>query len=76
MFIKKYTSLILVLLLSANSFFMHAQCAMCKGTVQTSDYAKSINLGIEYMLIVPIVLISLIAYLWMKNKNKFLSKES
>ncbi|MFN8262409.1 MAG: hypothetical protein U0T07_02695 [Chitinophagales bacterium] len=55
---------------------MHAQCAMCKGTVQTSDYAKSINLGIEYMLIVPIVLISLIAYLWMKNKNKFLSKES
>lgn len=58
------------------SLLSQAQCAMCKGSVQTSQYAKSINDGIEYMLCIPIVLVAAIALLWIKNKDKFHVKEN
>lgn len=44
---------------------------MCKGTVQTSAYAKSINEGIKYLLAVPLVLVSSIVIYWMRNKEDF-----
>jgi len=49
---------------------------MCKGTVQTSQYAKSINNGIEYLLLAPILLVGVIIFLWVKNKEKFQTKEN
>jgi hypothetical protein len=48
---------------------------MCKGTVQTSEYAKSINTGIEYLLFTPYLLIAGVLFLWAKNRDKFNSKE-
>ncbi len=48
-----------------------AQCAMCKGSVQTSEYAKSINSGIEYLLAFPIILVGGVAYIWYKKRNEF-----
>lgn len=69
--IRKFYYFILLLLLVSVNRISFAQCAMCKGTVQTSEYAKSINNGILYMLLVPIVLGSVLIFLWLKNKNKF-----
>ena len=71
-YIPSFLTFIFVLFVVVNS---PAQCAMCKGTVQTSEYAKSINRGIEYMLAVPILLLSSLAYYWIKNKDKFHTKE-
>jgi hypothetical protein len=69
--IRKFYSLIILSLLVSINGISYAQCAMCKGTVQTSDYARSINNGILYMLLVPIVLGGILIFLWLKNKNKF-----
>lgn len=73
---KRFSVLIITLLISAISFTAQAQCAMCKGSVQTSSYAKSINHGIEYLLLAPIILVSAILIMWWKNKDKFVSKEN
>ncbi|HRH56779.1 MAG TPA: hypothetical protein PLS10_03940 [Chitinophagales bacterium] len=73
--IRKYIPFVLTLFLVSVSVVTQAQCAMCKGSVQTSQYARSINGGIEYLLCAPIVLVAFIALLWIKNKDKFHSKE-
>ncbi len=75
MLIRKYIPFVLTLLLVGISLLSQAQCAMCKGSVQTSQYAKSINDGIEYLLLAPIVLVAAIIFLWIKNKDKFHTKE-
>ncbi|MFN8260209.1 MAG: hypothetical protein U0X41_04630 [Chitinophagales bacterium] len=73
--IRKYISFLLTVSFVAFSYLSQAQCAMCKGTVQTSEYAKSINRGIEYMLFAPILFVAAIAFLWIKNKDKFHTRE-
>lgn len=73
---RKITSIIITVLLLCFSFFTQAQCAMCKGSVQKSQYAKSINDGIEYLLMAPIILVTVIAFIWIKNKDKFHTQES
>ena len=74
--IRKYIPFIFTILLLSISILSQAQCAMCKGTVQTSKYAKSINNGIEYLLMAPILLVGVIVFLWVKNKEKFQTKEN
>ena len=74
--IRKHIPFLFTILLVSISFLSQAQCAMCKGSVQTSQYAKSINGGIEYLLAAPIVLVAVIIFLWIKNKDKFQTKES
>lgn len=73
---KRISSILLTLFLISHTFWANAQCAMCKGSVQTSEYAKSINHGIEYLLLAPVVLVGAIVFLWMKNKDKFSVKEN
>ena len=73
---SKYISILLTVLFIGISFLSNAQCAMCKGSVQTSQYAKSINNGIEYMLFAPIFLVAVIALIWIKNKDNFHTKEN
>jgi len=73
---RKYIPLFVIVLLVSCSSAALGQCAMCKGTVQTSAYAKSINQGIEYMLLAPILLVAAVAFLWIKNKDKFQTKEN
>lgn len=65
--------LLILLFISVDSF---AQCAMCKTSAESSEYAKSINAGVEYLLAVPILLVGAIIFLWIKNKEKFFGKES
>lgn len=74
--IRKYIPILLSVLFIFFSTFSQAQCAMCKGSVQTSQYAKSINDGIEYLLLAPVILVAAIIFLWIKNKDKFAVKEN
>jgi hypothetical protein len=52
-----------------------AQCAMCRGTVEStvsngrSVVASQLNLGILYLLVVPYLLVMSIGYLWYRNSK-------
>ena len=69
--LKGYLAIFFTIVSLVISFNTQAQCAMCKGSVQTSDYAKSINHGIEYLLGVPVVLVAGVIFFWIKNKDDF-----
>ena len=53
-----------------------AQCAMCRGTVEStvsngrSLVASNLNIGILYLLLAPYILVSTIAYMWYRNSKK------
>lgn len=50
-----------------------AQCAMCAATASKSQYAKSLNQGILYLLFAPILILGGVLLLWYKNRDKFKS---
>lgn len=53
-----------------------AQCAMCRGTVEStvsngrSLVASNLNMGILYLLLAPYLAVSTVAYLWYRNSKK------
>ncbi|GAA4407430.1 hypothetical protein GCM10023187_27990 [Nibrella viscosa] len=53
-----------------------AQCAMCRGSVEStvsngrSVVASNLNTGILYLLAVPYLMVAAIAYLWYRNSRK------
>lgn len=55
---------------------MMAQCAMCRGTVEStvsngrSVVASDLNMGILYLLLAPYLIVSSIAYLWYRNSKR------
>lgn len=57
------------------SYFAQAQCAMCKTSAEHSQYAKSLNQGIEYLFLAPVVILGTVAVIWYKNRDKFSAKE-
>lgn len=67
--------LILVGLLVAAPDLM-AQCAMCRGTVEStvsngrSVVASDLNFGILYLLMAPYLVVASIAYLWYRNSKR------
>ncbi|MFN4145034.1 MAG: hypothetical protein ACK4GN_04355 [Runella sp.] len=70
-------SLLLVLISSGLSI---AQCAMCKGAVETNMstgrnvIANGINVGIAYLFVFPYLIVGVIAYLWYRNSKKALAQ--
>jgi hypothetical protein len=52
-----------------------AQCAMCRGTVEStvsngrSVVASQLNLGILYLLVIPYLIVTSIGYLWYRNSK-------
>nr|WP_138507268.1 hypothetical protein [Spirosoma lacussanchae] len=68
------TWFVLVILLAVGSDLM-AQCAMCRGTVEStvsngrSVVASELNVGILYLLVVPYLLVASIGYLWYRNSR-------
>ena len=74
--IKKYIPIILTLLfLVIVVLNTDAQCAMCAATSAKSQYAKSLNQGILYLLLTPVFILGGVALLWLKNKDKFKSEQ-
>ncbi|GAB3897954.1 hypothetical protein GCM10028825_46460 [Spirosoma agri] len=67
--------LILVMLVVAVPDLM-AQCAMCRGTVEStvsngrSVIASELNFGILYLLVVPYLIVASIGYLWYRNSKQ------
>jgi len=53
-----------------------AQCAMCRGTVEStvsngrSVVASELNVGILYLLMVPYLIVASIGYLWYRNSRR------
>ena len=48
---------------------------MCRAAAEGSDYAKSLNAGILYLLLAPFLFIITLIIVWIKNKDKFSSHE-
>ncbi|SOD96055.1 hypothetical protein SAMN06269250_5114 [Spirosoma fluviale] len=67
--------LVIVILLAVSPELM-AQCAMCRGTVEStvsngrSVVASNLNLGIVYLLMIPYLIVVSIAYLWYRNSKR------
>ena len=53
-----------------------AQCAMCRGTVESSmgngrnNVGVGLNTGILYLFVMPYLLVMAIGYLWYRNSKK------
>jgi hypothetical protein len=74
--IRKYIPFFFTLILLV--FFVinaDAQCAMCTATAEKSEYAKSLNKGILYLLFAPIFILGGVVLLWFFNRNKFKSEQ-
>jgi hypothetical protein len=53
-----------------------AQCPMCKMSAESNlrdggTAGKGLNTGILYMLALPYLLLSLLGYLWYRNRKKY-----
>lgn len=71
---KKYLLTIVLLIIGASQSV--AQCAMCRGSVESTvsagdtSMAANLNLGILYLFFTPYVLAAVIAYIWFKASRK------
>lgn len=67
---------ILVIVMVAITPDLMAQCAMCRGTVEStvsngrSVVASDLNLGIVYLLMAPYLIVASIGYLWYRNSKR------
>jgi len=74
---KKFAVIFAVMLvlafISTDTF---AQCAMCRGTVESSmgngrnNVGVGLNTGIMYLFVMPYLLVAAIGYLWYRNSKK------
>lgn len=67
------------------TYSIQAQCAMCKGTVESNqkedvqkaeNKAKGLNTGILYLMVIPYIAIGSIAYLWYRNSKSETAKQA
>jgi hypothetical protein len=67
---------VFVVLMMAVMPDLMAQCAMCRGTVEStvsngrSVVASELNFGILYLLVVPYLIVASIGYLWYRNSKQ------
>jgi hypothetical protein len=53
-----------------------AQCAMCRGSVESSigngrnNVGMGLNTGIMYLFVMPYLIVAVIAFLWYRNSKK------
>lgn len=74
---KKFLAIFgLVVLFVMNSAGAFAQCAMCRGSVESSmgngrnNVGVGLNTGIMFLFVVPYILVAVIGYLWYRNSKK------
>lgn len=65
--------LTLVLILVQQTLF--AQCPMCKMAAESNmksggSVGKGLNTGILYLLAMPYIIVSILAYIWKQTKRK------
>lgn len=73
---KKWSWIVVLGLLLLAGPDMFAQCAMCRGVVEStvsngrSVVASNLNMGILYLLCAPYLIIVTISYLWYRTSKK------
>ncbi len=66
--LSKVVSILLMLILTTSQLW--AQCAMCRGSVESTmgngrnDVGIGLNTGIMYLFIMPYLIVALFAYFW------------
>lgn len=59
-----------------NSAGVFAQCAMCRGSVESSmgngrnNVGVGLNTGIMFLFVIPYILVAVIGYLWYRNSKR------
>ena len=72
--LRKLVGTLLVLVLFAATSY--AQCAMCRGSVESSmgngrnNVGVGLNTGIMYLFVMPYLVVAVIAYMWYRNSKK------
>ena len=72
---KTFRTVFVSLVLLIVSPDIMAQCAMCRGTVEStvsdgrSVIASELNFGILYLLVIPYLIVATISYLWYRNSK-------
>lgn len=70
----------IILSLSLTSADVWAQCAMCRGSVESSmgngrnNVGVGLNTGIMFLFVMPYLLVGVIGYLWYRNSKKELQE--
>lgn len=74
---KRFLAVIgLVILFVMNSAGAFAQCAMCRGTVESSmgngrnNVGVGLNTGIMFLFVMPYLLVAVIGYFWYRNSKR------
>ena len=75
---KKLTSTILVTLIAVvmNVGQGWAQCAMCRGSVESTmgngrnNVGIGLNTGIMYLFVMPYLIFAVVGYLWYRNSRR------
>lgn len=76
--IYRFALITLALIWSGSSAM--AQCAMCRGSVESTvsagetSMASNLNLGILYLFFTPYVMAAVIAYIWYRYSRKNVKK--
>ncbi|RRB10756.1 hypothetical protein [Larkinella knui] len=71
---KSFLAIVVLYLLTFTDTF--AQCAMCRGTVESTmsngrnHVAVGLNTGILYLLVTPYLLVAIIIFLWLRTSKK------
>ena len=79
--ILKYIAIVFILINIATISITHAQCAMCRATVESSTKSpkgqgKGLNNGILYLMVIPYLLAGGIGYFWYKRSRKETDKQN
>lgn len=70
------TVLVTLLILVINAGQVWAQCAMCRGSVESTmgngrnNVGIGLNTGIMYLFVMPYLIFAVIGYLWYRNSRK------
>ncbi|UOE52529.1 hypothetical protein MTO98_15745 [Mucilaginibacter sp. SMC90] len=74
--IRKYLSILLLLLMTGTVKVASAQCAQCVATVESNRQsgndalAKGLNNGIIYLLCMPYAAIAIVGFVWYRKFRK------
>ena len=72
--ISVIVGILLMIVISASGSF--AQCAMCRGSVESSmgngrnNVGVGLNTGIVYLFVMPYLIVAVIGYLWYRNSKR------
>lgn len=73
---RRYRVVLIIISLLVSVPDLMAQCAMCRGTVEStvsngrSIIASELNFGILYLLVIPYLIVATIGYLWYRSSKQ------